>query len=104
MDIGDTEGLQSTDDQADDQHGSNRQPHVHAGGHQQRAHGASEAHHGADAQVDVAAGEDTQQHTGSQNEHIGVLGDQVGDILGQQGRRSRRRQPETGSSPAPGAL
>ena len=82
--IGDPEGLPAADGQADGQHGKNRDPHIGALAHHHRADGADKADNGADGQVDVAAGEDTQQHTGGQHEHIGVLGEEVIDILGQQ--------------------
>ena len=83
LDVGDPEGLPRADQQTDREHDQHRQPHVHVLAHHDGADRADEADDRADGQVDVAAGEDAQQHAGGQNEHVGVLGDDVRQVLRQ---------------------
>ena len=79
-DLGDPEALERADGQADRQHDQHGQPHVGPARHHHAADGRREAHHRADRQVDVASRQDAQQHTGGQHEHVGVLGDQAGQV------------------------
>ena len=84
LDIRDPEGLPRADQQTDDEHDQHREPHVQIAAHQHGADRTDKADDRADGQVDVADREDAQQHTGGQHEHIGVLGDDIRQVLGQQ--------------------
>ncbi len=83
MDIGYPEGLPGADQETDEEHHQDDQPHIQVVAQQDRADGTDKADHRADRQIDVAAGENAEQHTGCQHEHVGVLGDDVGQVLGQ---------------------
>ena len=82
MDVADPEALPDADDAGDDQaeedHGDGGQP----GSQKLRGHGAHQADGGADGQVDVTAGQDAQQHAAGHDQHVGVLQQQVGHVLG----------------------
>ena len=83
MDESNPEGLPCADGKTNGQHSQNGNAHGGSLAHENGADGTDEADNGTNGQVDVTAGQDAQQHTGCQHEHIGVLREKVGDVLGQ---------------------
>ena len=83
MDIADPPALPHADDGADGQADQDGGDGAHAHfAHKLGTHGTHQALGGAHGQVDVTAGEDTQQHAAGHDQNIGVLQQQVGQVLG----------------------
>ncbi|MPN34910.1 hypothetical protein SDC9_182404 [bioreactor metagenome] len=52
--------------------------------HQHAGDCADEAHRSADGEVNIAAGQNAKEHADREDDHVGVLHDQVVDVLRQE--------------------
>ena len=93
---GDPECLPGAYQQSDNEHQQDSQPHIQVPVHHYSADSAYKADHRAYRQVDIASGEDAHQHTCRQYENVGVLGNNISDVLrhqylavGSPGKKSR---------------
>ena len=82
MDVADPEALPHADDARCGQADHDDDDGVEVGvGQHLRAERADKADRGTDGQVDVAAGQDAQQHAAGHHQHVGVLQQQVRQVL-----------------------